>query len=255
MIDIHSHLLPGVDDGSRTIAQSVEVLQRFGTEGVEVLVCTPHLNASAADQAPYELHERLLADLRAAAPPRPELRLGWEIMLDVPGVDLAAPHFGLAGSRAVLVEFPRTGVPQGAGGELARLRMSGVMPVLAHPERYWACTLDQVRAWRGHGAAIQTDATVLLGKSDIAGLARAMLEEGLVDCLASDNHGDARSLGAVRAWLVEIGAEEQAHILTHANPARLLAGQDPLPVAPIPAEPGLLGRLRELLFGGRRDAP
>lgn len=252
MIDIHSHLLPGVDDGSRSVEQSVEVLRKFETDGVDVLVCTPHLDASAASDAPYEKHVALLEQLKAAAPARPELRLGWEIMLDVPDADLTDARFGLGGSKAVLVEFPRTGVPDGSGAELARLRMSGVMPVLAHPERYWGCTVDQVRAWRGNGAAIQTDATILLGRSSMADLAKSFLEEGLVDVLASDNHGDSRSLGSVRRWLIEIGAEEQAHVMMKTNPGRLLAGREPLPVAPIPQEPGMLDRLRELLFGRRR---
>jgi protein-tyrosine phosphatase len=52
VIDIHSHLLPGVDDGSADIATSVEVLERFAKHGLEVLICTPHLAASHAEHAP-----------------------------------------------------------------------------------------------------------------------------------------------------------------------------------------------------------
>jgi len=249
MIDIHSHLLPGVDDGSPSVEVSVPVLERFADEGVEVLVCTPHLNASDAHKAPYDHHAEILETLRAHAPSRVELRLGWEIMLDVPGVDLRARHLGLGGSTAVLVEFPRTGVPQQSGAELARLRMSGIIPVLAHPERYWGCTVEQVRRWRNNGAVIQTDATVLLARNSMAKLAREMLEEGLVDCLASDNHGDSRSLRGVRTWLEEMGAGEQAMLMTQVNPGKLLANEAILPVAPIPSEPGFLDRLRQLVLG------
>ena len=60
MIDLHSHLLPGVDDGSPSIAKTVPVLERFASEGVECLVLTPHLIASRAADAPYERHVRLL---------------------------------------------------------------------------------------------------------------------------------------------------------------------------------------------------
>ena len=67
MIDIHSHLLPGVDDGSKSIEQSVPILQRFGVDGVTTLVCTPHLNASQIASAPYAKHVELMAELRAAA--------------------------------------------------------------------------------------------------------------------------------------------------------------------------------------------
>ena len=85
MIDIHSHLLPGVDDGSPSIEVSVPVLERFRDDGVTMVVCTPHLNASQVGSAPYAAHVEILRTLRAAAPAVPELRLGWEIMLDAPG--------------------------------------------------------------------------------------------------------------------------------------------------------------------------
>src|SRR3954470_15935548 len=60
MIDLHSHLLPGVDDGSRSIESSVAVLEKFAAEGVELVVLTPHLNVSRADEAPYERHLEIL---------------------------------------------------------------------------------------------------------------------------------------------------------------------------------------------------
>jgi protein-tyrosine phosphatase len=251
VIDIHSHVLPGVDDGSKDIGTSVAVLERFATQGVEVLVCTPHLNASEIAYAPYERNQRILADLVAAAPPVPELRLGWEIMLDRPGCDLRAPHLALGHSRAVLVEFPRAYLPTRTADELSRLRRSGVVPVVAHPERYFGCTLDTVRAWREVGAVIQTDATMLLARGPMTELAKAMLSEGLIDCLASDNHGDRRSLSAARVWLEEMGAEEHAQLLTHANAARALADQALIPVPPLSLGRGVFGRLRELLFGRR----
>lgn len=249
MIDIHTHLLPGVDDGSPSVEVSVPVLERFGRDGVTVLVCTPHLRASDAGRAPVGMHAERLALLAEQAPPLPALRAGWEIMLDVPGADLRSPHLHLAGSSAALVEFPRMNVPPGAAEELFRIRMSGVVPVLAHPERYWGCTPDQVIEWRRAGAVIQMDAALLFGRGAPSRLARALLADGLVDCIASDNHGDSRSLGSARRWLEEAGAPEQAAILTHTNAERLLADQPLVPVAPVPAaEAGLVGRLRSL-FG------
>lgn len=252
MIDIHSHLLPGVDDGSPSIEVSVPVLRRFGAEGVDVLVCTPHLKATEAARAPVERHAAILARLAESAPAKPALRQGWEIMLDAPGIDLRAKALHLAGSDAALVEFPRMNVPPGAAHELLRIRMSGVIPVLAHPERYYGATIEQVAEWREVGAVLQLDAIMIFGNGSMSRLARAMLETGLVDCIASDNHGDRRSLAAARRWLEEIGAPEQAQLLTHTNAARLLAGQPLIPAAPIPrVEQGMLGRLKELLFGRR----
>src|SRR5262245_9360183 len=148
MIDVHTHLLPGVDDGSPSVDVSIPILQRFAADGVQIVVCTPHLDASKADRAPHERHLEILSALRARAAVSPELRLGWEIMLDRPGVDLRDKRLSLAGSSAVLVEFPRMMIPPNAADELFRLRMSGVVPVLAHPERYWGCTAELVEAWR-----------------------------------------------------------------------------------------------------------
>ena len=248
MIDLHSHLLPGVDDGSPSIAVSVPVLERFAADGVECVVLTPHLVASRAADAPFVRHRAILETLRAAAPRVPELRLGWEIMLDVPNADLRAEHLGLGGSRAVLVEFPRGGVPAGAANELFRLRSAGSVPVLAHPERYWGCTVEKVAAWRSAGAVIQMDTAGLLGKGDIAAMSRALLEAGLVDLFASDNHGDARSLATARDWLLEVATLEHAQLLTRTNAKRLLDGEPLVPVPPLQRTGGIFGRLREMFL-------
>ncbi|MBL0172609.1 MAG: hypothetical protein IPP90_18250 [Gemmatimonadaceae bacterium] len=247
MIDIHSHLLPGVDDGSPSIEVSVPVLEQFAADGVTVLVCTPHLNASQVATAPYARHLEILHALRAVAPQIPELRLGWEIMLDAPGADLSNMELTLGGSRALLVEFTRGGLPRGATAELRRIARSGRTPVLAHPERYFGCTLDAVREWRSLGVVIQTDASVLMGRGVPADLARAMLADGLIDILASDNHGDHRSLGTARDWLMERGGEEQVDLLTRHNAELILGDDDPIPVPPL--RPGFLGRMKRL-FGG-----
>jgi protein-tyrosine phosphatase len=249
MIDLHTHLLPGVDDGSPSVEVSVGVLQRFASEGVEVVVCTPHLDASFAASAPHERHAAILEVLRASAPPTPLLALGWEIMLDAPGIDLTDARLGLGGSSAVLVEFPRTAVPPNSSRELHRLRASGIVPVLAHPERYWGCTPQQVDEWRRAGAVIQMDAAGLLGGSRMSRVAVELLEQGLVDPVSSDTHGDARSMLPARRWLEEVGGEEIARLLTRENPARLLRGERVIPAPPLPRRRGMVQRLRELVFG------
>jgi protein-tyrosine phosphatase len=248
VIDIHSHLLPGVDDGSRSIAMSAPVLERFAADGVECLVLTPHLLASQARSAPYERHSAILAELQAAVTRAPELRLGWEIMLDEPNADLRGAHLGLGGSSAVLVEFPRTSVPARAADELFRIRSHGNVPVLAHPERYWGCTVEKVAEWRAAGAVIQMDTAGLVGKGSIATISRALLEAGVVDLFASDNHGDSRSLATARTWLLEVATPEHAALLTSTNARRLLAGEPLVPVPPLPKRPGIFGRLRELFL-------
>ena len=250
MIDIHSHLLPGVDDGSPTVDVSVPVLRAFAAAGVRKVVCTPHLEASRAASAPYERHVQILEVLRRRAPEGIELALGWEIMLDVAGADLRSPRLALGGSSAVLVEFSHAGVPPTAAEELFRQRMSGVVPVVAHAERYWGSSPERVAEWRDVGAVIQLDSAALAGRGRSQQLAVELLQRGLADVIASDNHGDTRSVATAREWLLELGAEEQADLLTETNAARLLANEPTLPVAPVESRRGMLGRLRAL-FGGR----
>jgi protein-tyrosine phosphatase len=255
VIDLHTHLMPGVDDGSPTVEASLPVLERFARDGVTTVVCTPHLMATEAARIDTSRHDAAFEALRAAAPAVPKLERGWEIMLDAPGIDLHAPTLGLAGSIAVLVEFPRMNVPAGSSAELARLANGGLIPVLAHPERYWGCTPERIAEWRRAGAVIQLDAAMLLSQGPIGKLARAMLERGMVDVIASDNHGDVRSLGAARRWLDEMGAEEQTALLTRVNGERLLAGERPLPVPPMKhLTSGLLSRFKSLLLGGRKTS-
>ncbi len=244
---MHTHLLPGVDDGSPSLEVSVPILERFREEGVTRVVCTPHLVASQAGRAPRERHLALLAELQAAVPDV-ALASGWEIMLDEPGVDLTDEALTLGDSRAVLVEFSLGGIPRGAVGELRRIARAGRTPVLAHPERYFGCSTALVRDFRKAGAVIQTDVAVLLGRGGPSEMARTLLAEGLVDILASDNHGDTRSLAAGRRWLEEQGGSaEQVALLTRENAARVLDDEDPHPVPPL-ATGGAFERVRRL-FG------
>lgn len=250
MIDLHTHLLPGVDDGARALDVSVRVLERFAAEGVRALACTPHLAASAAGSAPVEAHAALRAALQEAAPAGLHLLAGFEIMLDQPGAELRRPGLTLGDSQAVLVEFPRSALPPGATAELLRIRSGGLIPVVAHPERYRGMSMALVESWRELGAVMQGDGLMLLSTGPMAVLARTMLEEGVYDILASDNHGDRRSLATVREWLVAMGGAAQAQVLMEENPRRLLADEALLPVAPLRRERTLWQRLRESL--GRR---
>jgi protein-tyrosine phosphatase len=250
VIDLHTHLLPGVDDGSRSGAQSEAVLARFAADGVRVVACTPHVRASALRSGAPARHADMLAALAAAAPAL-ELLHGWEVMLDEPGVDLTHPTLRLGDAPAVLVEFPRgPALPPNAAAELARIRASGVVPVVAHPERYAGCTPAHVRAWRDAGAAVQATAESLGAPGARGEAARALLAAGALDVLASDNHGDARGLAAARGLLAAAGASDAAELLTAENPARLLRGDPPLPVPPTVLRVGVWARLVRAVLPG-----
>jgi protein-tyrosine phosphatase len=246
VIDLHTHLIPGVDDGSPTLENSLRVLERLRQEGVTEVACTPHLEASRAAVAPITEYRTLLVSLQQGAPDGMRLHPGFEIMLDRPGCDLTLPGLSLGSSKAVLVEFPRVPLTPDSTDELMRLRASGVVPVIAHPERYSGITIEKLHIWRDFGVIVQGDALMLLQAGPKAEFSRRMLTEGVVDILASDNHGDRRSLGLVRLWLREVGGERQGRILTEVNPARVLADEMLDRVPPLKERRGIWERLRSL---------
>lgn len=246
MIDLHTHLIPGVDDGSPTLENSLRVLERLRQEGVTEVACTPHLEASRAAVAPITEYRALLVSLQQGASEGMRLHPGFEIMLDRPGCDLTLPGLSLGSSKAVLVEFPRVPLTPDSTDELMRIRASGVVPVIAHPERYSGITIDKLHIWRDFGVIVQGDALMLLQAGPKAEFSRLMLAEGVVDILASDNHGDRRSLGLVRLWLREVGGDRQGRILTEVNPARVLADEMMDRVPPLRERRGIWERLRSL---------
>lgn len=232
-----------MDDGARTLADAVRVLEREAGRGVRAVACTSHLRASdLRTGAAAERLDRLDAARAAlhAAPnatghDRPALLGGVELMLDEPGLDLSAPRLALGASSCVLVEFPRGASPVGAERELARIRAAGRVPLVAHPERCADMTPALAARWKAAGALLQGDATTfrLAGGGARTARARALLAAGAYDVLASDNHGDDRSLAGARDWLLAHGAAEAAALLTDVNPSRVLAGEAPRPVPPV----------------------
>lgn len=252
MIDLHNHLLPGVDDGSRSVEQSLRVLDSFAAQGVTAVCLTPHLLASEAESGPPARHGEAFALLKAAAPAVPALHLGAEIMLDRPLPAMVAERrqVTLNGTRFVLVEFTRMVTFQAASAALAHVVQLGLTPVLAHPERYACCTPEVVRRWRALGAVIQVDATTLAGRRSRAQRAQELVSAGLADLLAADNHGDARSLAVPRDFLQAHGGALQAQLLLEANPAAILADGALQEVPPLALKPTLMARLRNILSEG-----
>jgi tyrosine-protein phosphatase YwqE len=206
LCDVHNHLLPGVDDGCRSLVETLLHLRAFRAQGVTELVFTPHLLAAHLDARSVDevlALQRLRFDDVVAAfgddPTVPRLHLGQEILAPQPAdldVVLDRPDVGLGGGDALLVEL---GFTPGFDGEgvVERVRSSGRRVVLAHPERYRYGTLDPIdamRRWRDRGALLQLNGGSLGGlyTESAQRLARAMLEERLVDVVASDHHGDDR---------------------------------------------------------------
>lgn len=264
-VDLHNHLVPGVDDGARSLDEAIEGVRRMVVGGVRTLVCTPHLDASMVEN-PSALEARLesvgaareaLAEAVRAEWPGLDVMAGFEILLDVPAPRLGDRRVALAGTRYVLVEWPRLRVPRGTLGVLAHLREDGLKPVIAHPERYSGIGKDLAlaREWRRAGALLQVNHGSLHGRYGKDARARAyeLLRQGWADLMASDFHGRSHLetwIGETDTWFAERGAEDIFHTLASVNPGRIVDDQDPVPVPPMDLPRGPIDRLRSLLQGG-----
>ena len=252
MIDLHSHLLPAVDDGSRSVEQSVRVLSSLAQDGVTDVCLTPHVKASRAEAGPPPAHEKAFAQLVEQAPPIPRLHRGAEIMLDrpLPRTVALARNVTLGGTRYILVEFPRLVAFDIVTAALRQVLELGLLPVLAHPERYSACSPEAVRHWKSLGAKMQVDATTLLTGQARGQRARQLVSEGLADIIAADNHGDDRSVATGAKLLRAQDGIEQAELLAVTNPSAILNDRPLVPVPPLRIRQSWMRRIKEFLEGG-----
>jgi protein-tyrosine phosphatase len=249
MIDLHCHLLPAVDDGSRSAEQSLAVLREMARHGVTAVCLTPHLQATQLNRRFPNTYHRVYQELRTELPPTPEVYLGLEVMLDGPlNTEVGATRRGtLGGSRYMLVELPRIVSRAAVQKALADVLAIGLVPVLAHPERYTCCSVETVRSWREMGARMQVDATTLISARPRGNRARQLLSHGLGDIIAADNHGDGRLISTGYNLLVERGGTVQAELLVTQNPRRILDDAELLPVPPLELHHSLWQRIRRSL--------
>jgi protein-tyrosine phosphatase len=253
VIDLHSHLLPAVDDGSRSVEQSVRVLTKMAVRGITDVCLTPHLPSGRAEAGPPSAHLRAFEALQLEAPAMPRLHRGAEIMLDRPVTRpvAIARNVTLAGTRYMLVEFPRLVVHDTVTNALTQIVELGLLPVLAHPERYSCCSVDAVRQWRALGARMQVDATTLLTAQARGQRARQLVAEGLADILAGDNHGDDRTVATGADFLEAQDGSEQAELLVMRNPAAILKDAATFSVPPLRIRQSWMKRIKEFLEGDR----
>lgn len=258
MIDIHCHLLPGIDDGPKSWDQSLNLCRAMADEGIERAVATPHLIDGVYENVRSRV-EPLTAELR-------QRLADAGIDLDVsPGaeVDISSRYLSerddelptLALRNAVLLEMPVAVIPHAMGEILFRVSAKGRVPVLAHPERNELVQEDPDRAkvWLDAGAALQVDGDSLLGvwgsRSDRC--ARMLFERGWVHAMATDAHSCDRRPPRMQKALTavtEIVGADTAAALVSSMPASLLDGNrpttHPAPIQrPTTQRPSLISRL------------
>jgi protein-tyrosine phosphatase len=249
MVDLHSHILPGVDDGPATLEESLELARRAAADGVSIIAATPHVRDDYPTQ-PATM-ERLVGELRAAierADIPIDVRPGGEIAIDwldrLSEDDLG--RFGLGGSpHYLLVEFPYAGWPLSLHEWVFRLVTRGVTPVIAHPERNADVqeNPEELRPLVDAGALVQITAASLDGRVGRSARAAgtALIERGLAHVLASDAHTpDIREAGLVAA-AGAVGDPGLARWLTVDMPTAIVTDA-PLPLRPETRRRGFLRR-------------
>lgn len=265
-VDLHSHLVPGVDDGARTVEDVLEGIGRMVERGIRRIVTTPHLEGSLTrvrDRFEERMEEmdRAFGSARdAVADAFPALRFSRanEVALNHPEPDLADPRIHLGTGGAVLVEWPRLHVPPGGSRILREIVEDGRSLVLAHPERYrlGANDLATMEVWKEAGVRFQVNFGSVAGAygAEVRRRAEAMLSRGWVDCLASDFHGRPQlrlfaeaAKARILAATPEGGTGSEAwELLTRTNPERILDGSSPLPVPGLGKAEGVWQRISSL---------
>jgi protein-tyrosine phosphatase len=230
VIDLHSHILPGLDDGVASLAAAVELARSALEDGVHTVAATPHVRddyPTTADQMEQQLAETRAA-LSAADVPL-ELLPGGEIALDwLPQLEEEElRHFALGGStQSLLLEFPYFGWPLGLEEAVFELRVRGFRPVLAHPERNDEVQADPERLERAveTGALIQLTAASLDGRLGRPARATAfrLLELGHAHLIASDAHAPSIRQVGMSAAAAAVGDPALARWLTVDVPRAIL---------------------------------
>jgi protein-tyrosine phosphatase len=199
MIDIHSHILPGIDDGARSLDESLSMLRIAIDGGVTTQVLTPHIHMGRFDNTKQEIEERFKVfseQVNAANLPiklllGAELRIGPEIMALV-AAD-AIPCLGeVDGKKTFLLEFPRNEIPFGSDNLVRWLLAKNYLPVIVHPERNstFLNHRDKLQVFLDLGCPLQITASSLTGKfgAEVQQMAEELLIAGQVSAIASDCH-------------------------------------------------------------------
>lgn len=243
MVDIHSHILPGLDDGAETMEETAAMLAIARESGTVTIAATPH----ADPQYRYEPDKvaALLEEARRSAPDGPRLVSGCDFHLSFDNVEAAlqSPHtYALNGKTYLLMELSDMVIFPNTGELWNRLEGAGLKIVLTHPERnpLLRQRIGLIREWVEQGRYMQVTAQSLTGQfgSKAAEFARQLLNEGLVHFVASDAHdvrGRPPRMDLAHTWLCENYSPRLAQLLCIEFPSNAVEGE-PLDLAGFPPE-------------------
>jgi protein-tyrosine phosphatase len=242
MVDIHFHLLPGLDDGADTLDMAVEMAEMAIRDGTTHIVATPH--ASPHYVFDPELIAARAAEVRARVGDRVTIVTGCDFHLsyeNLQDIRQYPTRYTIDGKGYLLVEFASYAIPPQIEQSFHELQLAGITPVITHPERNGILRghTDWLDTWVSRGCAVQVTAGSLLGRFGPHAQEAAMgwLETDRIHVLASDAHNTTSrppELAAAYRRVAEIRGEETARALCVENPLAAVEGR-PLPWMPEPA--------------------
>ncbi|WP_312518509.1 CpsB/CapC family capsule biosynthesis tyrosine phosphatase [Anaerospora sp.] len=237
MIDLHSHILPGIDDGAKTIENSIEMARIAIDNGTTVIAATPHV-IEGQWLPEWSKIQGLCAELRR------ELKRENIALTIVPGAEVALNMdilnlikgpgpYCINGGRYMLVELPATHIPQYTDEFFFTLQARGVSPILAHPERHpeIARNPELIVEWVNKGILMQVNGPSLVGKMGDRAMqtAEVLLNSNLVHFFGSDTHGPKsrtpRLTDALEKSFACIG-EDKTRQIFFANPLCIINSEE-----------------------------
>lgn len=241
MIDIHTHILPGLDDGASDIYDSLEMAALAYESGTTVIVATPHCNIPGlySNYFGKEYRSTYLRtkEILKQEHPRVTLLAGMEVFTteDVPRLLTEGKIFPINRTRYVLMEFDFGEDPEFASEMLRRVKEVRALPVIAHAERYEFVQDDPsiVSRWRREGYEIQINKGSLMGRfgTHAQKAAYELLDHKLVTVIASDAHSPVRRttcMADAYEHLRESYPQKYLDILFTENPRRICNGRTPV---------------------------
>lgn len=234
MIDIHSHLLYGIDDGSKTIEESLSIIKELNKIGITDIILTPHYIKDTKYNSPKKENQKLLNNLKELLIENEintNIYLGNEIYINNEIEELLKKNIisSLNNTNYLLIELPMTGEYEGYIDIFENLINEGYYVILAHPERYHSFQndFDKIYELEQIGVHFQSNIESILGsygKGAIKTVIR-LLKEKKISFLASDIHHqkkDYKKWQKARKKILKYITKEEFNILTNKNPSKLI---------------------------------
>jgi len=243
VVDIHSHILPAVDDGPKSWDVSIALCRAAAADGITHMVATPHANDRYAYDREYS--QSLVAHLQQLVGDSLKVSLGCDFHLSYDNLQDAFANptrYVIEGTRYLLVEFSNYSVPRQIVDSFHKLGDCGITTIVTHPERNPILreNLPRVVEWIGQGCVIQMTGSALTGVwgERTRQAAQWLLEHQAVHVLATDAHNMENRppiLSTARDAAAQICGDEVAEALVEANPRAIITNQ-PLPYFPEPLQ-------------------